>query len=336
VVQNHLQFLSSLARSSTLLPDAHVQWLQKHLLALIWYEPASPPGPPPPPGGRPSPNSSWISARSNVRDFDRACGILGFLAPGLRPLVSLGPGPLGLRERSHKALSKANDAALRILSLDLLRGGLAMFERWWGASVSTYRPPPSTPSPRWDTTSKLWKQFNLGARRRPRLDGRKPVIMRMWRKRSVGTARLSSDSATSSNPSLSEDMVAVKPASARGGVRFDLHTVTHPCIDNGDRCLSRLPPPATAYFVCGHSNGSWSCKQLDAFHLVQNLPGEYRKLPLGLHRHPRGGGVQGVRNQRDFGGAEKCSLRNQGDFTTDQIKEPGNQVVGTQPGFTAH
>jgi hypothetical protein len=48
------------------------------------------------------------------------------------------------------------------------------------------------------------------------------------------------------------------------------------------------------------------------------------------------GGVQGVRNQGDFGGAEKFSLRNQGDFTTDQITEPGNQVLGAEPGFTAH
>jgi hypothetical protein len=47
-------------------------------------------------------------------------------------------------------------------------------------------------------------------------------------------------------------------------------------------------------------------------------------------------GVQGVRNQGDFGGAEKYSLRNQGDFKTDQIKEPGNQVLGAEPGFTAH
>jgi hypothetical protein len=48
------------------------------------------------------------------------------------------------------------------------------------------------------------------------------------------------------------------------------------------------------------------------------------------------GGVQGVRNQGYFGGAKKYFLRNQGDFTTDQIKEPGNQVLGAELGFTAH
>jgi hypothetical protein len=48
------------------------------------------------------------------------------------------------------------------------------------------------------------------------------------------------------------------------------------------------------------------------------------------------GAPQEVRSQGDFGGAEKYSLRNQGDFTTDQIKEPGSQSVGAEPGFTAH
>jgi hypothetical protein len=43
------------------------------------------------------------------------------------------------------------------------------------------------------------------------------------------------------------------------------------------------------------------------------------------------GGVQGVRNQGDFGGAEKYSLRDQGVFKTDQIKEPGSQVLGAEP-----
>jgi hypothetical protein len=127
VVHGNLQLLSSLARSSDLLPDAHVQWLRNHLQDLVWYEPARQPGPPPPAGGRSPPNSSWISARANFRDFDRLCGVLGFLPPGLRPLLCSSPELLGLRERSHKMLLKANNAALRTLSLDLLRGGLAMF-----------------------------------------------------------------------------------------------------------------------------------------------------------------------------------------------------------------
>jgi hypothetical protein len=57
---------------------------------------------------------------------------------------------------------------------------------------------------------------------------------------------------------------------------------------------------------------------------------------LQVSMRERRGGVQGVRNQGDFGGADKYSLRNQGDFTTDQIKETGNQVLGAEPGFTAH
>jgi hypothetical protein len=186
VVQGNLQLFSSLAPSSDLFPDAHVQWLCNHLWDLVWYEPARQPGKPPPVGGRPSPTSSWTSARASVRDFDRLCGILGFLPPGLQPLLCSTPALLGLRERSHKTLLKADTAALRTFSLDLLRGGLAMFDRWWGASVSTYRAPPSTPSPCWDPLARTWIQFNAGAPHRPRKDGCRPVITHMWTRWLVG------------------------------------------------------------------------------------------------------------------------------------------------------
>ena len=78
------------------------------------------------------------SAVDNINLHDRYAGILGILPHGLPDLVCPNPQSLGLSERHHKRVTKANGMGLASLRLTILKAARRIFERWYGHAVSYF------------------------------------------------------------------------------------------------------------------------------------------------------------------------------------------------------
>jgi hypothetical protein len=199
-VLKQLLVVTAAARSSDVLPSAHVALLGHALPWMRWYDPSSPPTILNANPNRPL--AKWQKALAACRRWDRLAGVGGILPLGIRHLLCPSASALGIRERDRKRHDEEQTYNMHNLTLAILRGGKVVFERWWGRQA-TYIPAQRLRAPRgvriWPGVHRTWLEnhgsqsllpgpANKLLRRdldRRLSDGRRPVVFHMWSRRAV-------------------------------------------------------------------------------------------------------------------------------------------------------